>query len=245
MLGPAIIRFNVYQRYSFWIKRHWNLVNVSINKQTISQCDSDRIIGVWPNIGIFTLRPGTRTHTQARPLSHVIVTAIHRQPLFLVPCCRAPLRHRHSPPRQRPILFARLRSLLQPFVPCHRVVAEGRSPASQRILLFPPFAVTLPPQFCDFYVRHLSSVTCHYYVSPPLAYKVLGILFEIPIHQLKKRSKQRTHCFCLLALFVLFHRTGSDQNFRGHSCRDLYTFRVQRLFQKPFLVAYSHHRYRV
>ena len=55
MLGPAIIRFNVYQRYSFWIKRHWNLVNVSINKQTISQCDSDRIIGVWPNIGIFTL----------------------------------------------------------------------------------------------------------------------------------------------------------------------------------------------
>ena len=55
MLGPAIIRFNVYQRYSFWMKRHWNLVNVSINKQTISQCDSDRIIGVWPNIGIFTL----------------------------------------------------------------------------------------------------------------------------------------------------------------------------------------------
>ena len=55
MLGPSIIRFNVHQRYSFWIKRHWNLVNFSIKKQTISQCDSDWIIGVWPNIGIFTL----------------------------------------------------------------------------------------------------------------------------------------------------------------------------------------------
>ena len=92
---------------------------------------------------------------------------IRCQPSDLVPCCRAPLRHRHSPPRQRPILFARLRSLPQPFVPCRRVVAEGRFHPSAN-LAYSPFAVALPSQFCNFHVRHLSSVICRYYVSPPL-----------------------------------------------------------------------------
>ena len=45
------------------------------------------------------------------------------QPSDLVPCCRAPSRHRHSPSRQRPILFARLRSLTQPFLFCRRFAA--------------------------------------------------------------------------------------------------------------------------
>ena len=67
---------------------------------------------------------------------------IRCQPSDLVPCCRAPSRHRHSPPRQRPILVARLRSLPQPFVPCRRVVAEGRSHPSAN-LAFP-----LLPSFC-------------------------------------------------------------------------------------------------
>ena len=61
---------------------------------------------------------------------------IRCQPSDLVLCCRAPSRHRHSPPRQRPILVARLRSLPQPFVPCRRVVAEGRSHPSAN-LAFP------------------------------------------------------------------------------------------------------------
>ena len=88
------------------------------------------------------------------------------QPFDLVTCCRAPSRHRHSPPRQRPILFARRRSLPQPFVTCRRVVAEGRFHPSAN-LAFSPFAVALLPQFCDFHVRRLSSVICRYYVSPP------------------------------------------------------------------------------
>ena len=61
---------------------------------------------------------------------------IRCQPSDLLACCRAPSRHRHSPPRQRPILVARLRSLPQPFVPCRRVVAEGRSHPSAN-LAFP------------------------------------------------------------------------------------------------------------
>ena len=61
---------------------------------------------------------------------------IHCQPSDLVPCCRAPSRHPHSPPRQRPILFARLHSL-----PSHSSLAVVLSlkvvSTRQRILLFP------------------------------------------------------------------------------------------------------------
>ena len=93
---------------------------------------------------------------------------IRCQPSDLVPCCRAPSRNRRSSLKQRPILFARLRSLPQPFVPCRRVVAEGRFHPSAN-LAFSPLAVALPPQFSDFHIRLLSSVICRYYVSPPLA----------------------------------------------------------------------------
>ena len=67
-------------------------------------------------------------HRSRNPPSVVVPCRqpIRCQPSDLVPCCRAPLRHRHSPPRQRPILFVTLHSLPQPFVPCRRVVAEGR-----------------------------------------------------------------------------------------------------------------------
>ena len=92
------------------------------------------------------------------------------QPSDLIPCCRAMSRHHHSPPhtpRQRPILFARFRSLPQIFVPCRRVVIEGRFHLSASFA-YSPFAVALPSQFCNFHVRRLSSVICRYYVSPPL-----------------------------------------------------------------------------
>ena len=74
---------------------------------------------------------------------------IRCQPSDLVPCCLAPSRHRHSPPRQRPILFARLRSLPQPFVPCRRVAVEGRFHPSAN-LAYSNFCLRLPSQFCNF-----------------------------------------------------------------------------------------------
>ena len=85
-----------------------------------------------------------RHHRRRNPPSAAVPCRqpIRCQPSDLVPCCRAPSRHRHSPPRQRPILVARLRSLPQPFVPCRRVVAEGRSHPSAN-LAFP-----LLPSFC-------------------------------------------------------------------------------------------------
>ena len=92
---------------------------------------------------------------------------IRCQPSDLVPCCRAPLRHRHSPPRQRPILFARLRSLPQSFVPCRRVVVEGRfHPSANLIPLLPSlcrhnFTISI---FVTF--RRLSATTI--YVILPL-----------------------------------------------------------------------------
>ena len=80
---------------------------------------------------------------------------IRCQPSDLLACCRAPSRHRHSPPRQRPILVARLRSLPQPFVPCRRVVAEGRSHPSAN-LAFP-----LLPSLCRQHFVIFTSVAFH------------------------------------------------------------------------------------
>ena len=95
------------------------------------------------------------------------------QPSDLVSCCRAPSRHRHSPPGQRPIMFTRLRSLPQPFFPCRRVVVESRFHPSEN-LAYSPFVVILPSQFCHLHVCRLSSVICRYYVSPPLDTNVLS-----------------------------------------------------------------------
>ena len=74
---------------------------------------------------------------------------IRCQPSDLVPYCQAPSRHRHSPLKQRPILFARLRSLPQPFVPCRRVAVEGCFHPSAN-LAYSPFCRCLPSQFCNF-----------------------------------------------------------------------------------------------
>ena len=67
---------------------------------------------------------------------------IRCQPPDLVPCCQAPSRHRHSPPKQRPILLARPSSLPQPFVPAV-VLSLKVVPTRQRILVFP-----LLPSLC-------------------------------------------------------------------------------------------------
>ena len=86
------------------------------------------------------------THRQPPSAAFPYRQPIRCQPSDLVPCCRSPSRYRHSPPRQRTILVARLRL---------------------RILLFPPFAVVLLPKGCNFHVRRLSWGLCRYYVSRP------------------------------------------------------------------------------
>ena len=75
----------------------------------------------------------------------------------------APSRHRHSPPRQRPILVAGLHCLSQPFVPYRRVVAEGRSHPSAN-LAFP-----LLPSLCrQLFVIFTSAPFVRHSVSQPL-----------------------------------------------------------------------------
>ena len=97
---------------------------------------------------------------------------IRCQPSDLVPRCQAPSRHCHSRTRQRPILFARLCTLPQPFVPCHRVVAVKVVSTRQRILLFSSFAVALLPQFCDFHFHCLLvdylPLLCEYAFKTPI-----------------------------------------------------------------------------
>ena len=112
------------------------------------------------------------------PLSDVIVAATHRQPPFLAASQSAASRLisflvvglRQDIITHRP---DNVRFCLLDSVPCrsHLSLAFELSlkvvSIHQGILLFPPFAVTLLSRFYVFHFRRLSSVICHYYVSPP------------------------------------------------------------------------------